>query len=168
MLRQETETNIATGENSHNMYNTMKKILFLFIMAMGIVMTINAQSKKSVRSEINPTGSSKADNYAEIKFDTLRCNLGVFPESDPVRKYSFRFTNTGTAPLIINQAFASCGCTVPDYTKDPIQPGEKGSIDITYNGSGILPGRFTKTVTIRSNARSRIVRLVIEGEMTEK
>lgn len=150
------------------MYNTMKKILFLFIMAMGIVMTINAQSKKSVRSEINPTGSSKADNYAEIKFDTLRCNLGVFPESDPVRKYSFRFTNTGTAPLIINQAFASCGCTVPDYTKDPIQPGEKGSIDITYNGSGILPGRFTKTVTIRSNARSRIVRLVIEGEMTEK
>lgn len=146
----------------------MKKILFLFIMAMGIVMTINAQSKKSVRSEINPTGSSKADNYAEIKFDTLRCNLGVFPESDPVRKYSFRFTNTGTAPLIISQAFASCGCTVPDYPKDPIQPGERGSIDITYNGSGILPGRFTKTVTIRSNARSRIVRLVIEGEMTEK
>lgn len=131
-------------------------------------MAINAQSKKSVRSEINPTGISTAENYAEIKFDTLRYNFGVFPESDAVRQYSFKFTNTGTAPLIINQAFASCGCTVPEYTKEPVKPGEKGSIDVTYKGSGMMPGRFTKTITIRSNARNRIVRLVIEGEMTEK
>ena len=146
----------------------MKKFLLLFIAAMGMSLGIGAQSKKSVRSEINPTGVSTAENYAEIKFDTLRCNLGVFPESDAVRKYSFKFTNTGTAPLIINQAFASCGCTIPEFTKDPIKPGEKGKIDVTYNGSGIMPGRFSKTITIRSNARNRIVRLVIEGEMTEK
>lgn len=145
----------------------MKKLLLLLIAAIGMAMGIDAQSKKSVRSEISPTGNSKAENYAEIKFDTLRCNLGVFPESDAVRKYSFKFTNTGTAPLIINQAFASCGCTVPDFTKEPIKPGEKGSIDITYNGKGLLPGRFSKTVTVRSNAKSKIVRLVIEGEMTE-
>lgn len=146
----------------------MKKFLFLFIVALGMSMNIDAQSKKSVRSEISPDGSSKAANYAEITFDTLRCNFGVFPESEPRRKYSFKFTNTGTAPLIINQAFGSCGCTIPEYTQDPIKPGEKGSIDVTYNGSGSLPGRFTKTVTVRSNAKNRIVRLVIEGEMTAK
>jgi ribonuclease G len=52
-------------------------------------------------------------------------------------------------------------------TKEPINSGEKGSIDITYNGKGLVPGRFSKTVTVRSNAKNRIVRLIIEGEMTE-
>ncbi len=146
----------------------MKKILFLLFVALTMSMGINAQSKKSVRSEITPSGSSMAENYAEIKFDTLRHDMGVFPASDPIRKHSFVFTNIGTAPLIINQAFASCGCTVPSFTKEPIKPGEKGSIDVTYNGEGLVPGRFAKTITIRSNAKTKIVRLVIEGEMTDK
>ncbi len=145
----------------------MKKTLFLLMVAATLCIGIDAQSKKTVRSEIIPTGISTAENYAEITFDTLRHDLGVFPESDAVRKYSFVFTNTGTAALIINQAFASCGCTVPSYTKEPIKPGEKGSIEITYNGKGLAPGRFSKTITVRSNAKTRIVRLVIEGEMTE-
>lgn len=145
----------------------MKKALFLFAIAMGLSLGISAQSQKSVKSEIRPTGKTNAKSYAEIKFDTLRCDLGIFPESDAVRKHSFTFTNTGTAPLIINQAFASCGCTVPTFTKDPIKPGGKGSIDVTYNGTGLMPGRFSKTITVRSNAKTRIVRLVVEGEMTE-
>lgn len=145
----------------------MKKFLLLLCISMGGCLFADAQSQKSVRSEIRPSGDTKAENYAEIKFDTVRCDLGVFPESDPVRKYSFSFTNTGTAPLIINQAFASCGCTVPSFTKEPVKPGEKGSVDITYNGKGLVPGRFSKTITVRSNAKNRIVRLVIEGEMTE-
>lgn len=145
----------------------MKKTVLFLILAMGIAIGMNAQSQKAVRSEISPDGSSKAENYAEIKFDTLRCNLGIFPESDPVRKYSFTFTNVGTAPLIVNQAFASCGCTVPTFTKEPIKPGDKGSIDVTYNGKGLLPGRFSKTITVRTNAKNRIVRLIVEGEMTE-
>ncbi len=145
----------------------MKKFLLLLCISMGGCLFADAQSQKSVRSEIRPSGDTKAENYAEIKFDTLRCDLGVFPESDPVRKYSFSFTNTGTAPLIINQAFASCGCTVPSFTKEPVKPAEKGSVDITYNGKGLVPGRFSKTITVRSNAKNRIVRLVIEGEMTE-
>lgn len=152
----------------HAYKEDMKKVILFISLAMGISMGIAAQSQKSVKSEIRPNGQTKAKNYAEIKFDTLRCNLGIFPESDPVRKYSFKFTNVGTAPLIINQAFASCGCTVPSFTKEPIKAGEKGSIDVTYNGEGLMPGRFSKTITVRSNAKNRIVRLVIEGEMTEK
>lgn len=135
----------------------------LLMTALGI----NAQSKKTVNSNVRPTGSSNAENYAEIKFDTLRYNFGIFPQSDPIRKCTFRFTNVGTAPLIINQAFASCGCTVPAYTKDPIKPGERDSISVTYNGKGLMPGRFSKTITIRSNSKTKIVRLIIEGEMTE-
>lgn len=146
----------------------MKITSLIICLTFAFFIGANAQSQKSVQSEIRPDGKSKAENYAEIKFDTLRCNFETFPESDPIRKYSFHFTNVGTAPLIINQAFASCGCTVPSFTKDPVKAGESGTIDVTYNGTGLIPGRFSKTITIRSNAKNRIVRLVIEGEMTEK
>ncbi|MBR5467097.1 MAG: DUF1573 domain-containing protein [Bacteroidaceae bacterium] len=145
----------------------MKKLLLLVTLLMSISFATNAQSQKSVRSEVRPTGETKAENYAEIKFDTMRINLGIFPEADSERKCSFAFTNIGTAPLIINQAFASCGCTVPTFTKDPIKPGEKGSINVSYNGKGLMTGRFSKTITVRSNAKNRIVRLIIEGEMTK-
>lgn len=146
----------------------MKITSLIICLTFAFFIGANAQSQKSVQSEIRPDGKSKAENYAEIKFDTLRCNFGTFPESDPIRKYNFHFTNVGTVPLIINQAFASCGCTVPSFTKDPVKAGESGTIDVTYNGTGLIPGRFSKTITIRSNAKNRIVRLVIEGEMTEK
>ncbi|MDE5561096.1 MAG: DUF1573 domain-containing protein [Bacteroidaceae bacterium] len=146
----------------------MKKALLLICFTIGIALGMIAQSQKSIHSEVRPNGSSNADNYAEIKFDTLRYDLGVFPESDPVRQCSFIFTNVGTAPLIINQAFASCGCTVPAFTKEPVKPGAKGSIDVTYNGKGLIPGPFSKTITVRSNAKNKIIRLIIEGEMTDK
>ncbi|MCF0198715.1 MAG: DUF1573 domain-containing protein [Bacteroidaceae bacterium] len=115
-----------------------------------------------------PTVNTPKELYAEITFDTLKIDLGTFPESDPERRCSFQFTNTGDKPLVINQAFASCGCTVPNYPKAPIKPGERGAIDVTYNGSGKFPGKFAKTITVRSNARNEIVRLTISGVMTEK
>ena len=62
--------------------NTMKKLLLLVTLLMSISFATNAQSQKSVRSEVRPTGETKAENYAEIKFDTLRINLGIFPEAD--------------------------------------------------------------------------------------
>ena len=110
---------------------------------------------------------AEAEKQAEIVFDTIRVNLGTFSEKDGEQKCSFAFTNVGDAPLIINQAFASCGCTVPTYTKDPVKPGERGQINVSYNGKGKFPGHFSKTVTIRSNAKTEIVRLTIEGEMTK-
>ncbi len=104
---------------------------------------------------------------AEISFDTLAANLGTFPASQPEQKCQFKFTNTGDADLIINQVFASCGCTIPTYPKDPIKPGGTGVIEVTYNGTNKFPGHFKKTVTVRSNARNEIVRLSVEGTMTK-
>lgn len=104
---------------------------------------------------------------AEIRFDKTTHNYGTFSEKSPIQKCTFTFTNTGNSPLIINQAAASCGCTVPKYTKTPVKPGETGTIDITYNGTGKFPGHFKKTITIRSNGTPEMVRLYIEGDMTE-
>ncbi|EFA43784.1 hypothetical protein HMPREF0645_1798 [Hallella bergensis DSM 17361] len=110
---------------------------------------------------------SAALAQAQIKFDTLSQNLGSFSESNPVQKCTFTFTNVGDQPLIINQAVASCGCTVPSYTKTPIKSGEKGNITVTYNGKGKFPGHFKKTITIRTNGVPEMTRLYIEGNMQE-
>ena len=108
-----------------------------------------------------------AQKPAEIKFDKLTHDFGTFSEKEPVVSCTFSFTNVGESPLIINQAVASCGCTVPEYTKTPIQPGEKGEIKVTYNGTGKFPGHFKKSITVRTNGSVEITRLYIEGDMTE-
>ena len=111
--------------------------------------------------------ASAQDNQAQIKFDKVSHDFGTFSESNPVQECIFTFTNVGQAPLVINQAVASCGCTVPEYTKTPIQPGEKGEIKVTYNGTGKFPGHFKKSITVRTNGAVEMTRLYIEGEMTE-
>ena len=141
-----------------------KKTLIVAAVAM---LTIAMGFQMRTAQAANVVNTAAAEKQAEIQFDTLRIDMGTFSEKQGVQKCSFVFTNVGTAPLVINQAFASCGCTVPTYTKDPVKPGEKGTIDVTYNGKGKYPGRFSKSIVVRSNAKTEIVRLTIEGMMTE-
>jgi hypothetical protein len=112
--------------------------------------------------------SANGQSQAEIKFDKTIINFGKFSESSPKVSGVFTFTNVGTAPLIINQAVASCGCTVPEYTKKPIAPGQKGEIKVTYNGAGKFPGPFKKSITVRTNGKVEMTRLYVEGDMEEK
>lgn len=108
-----------------------------------------------------------AAGEAEIKFEKTSHNFGSFPETEKV-SCTFKFTNTGDNMLVIHQAIASCGCTVPQYPKQPIKPGESGEIKVTYDGSGKFPGHFKKSITLRTNAKQEIVRLYIEGDMVGK
>lgn len=109
----------------------------------------------------------KAQQAVGIKFDKISHNFGSFSEKDATQQYTFIFTNTGEKPLVINQVVPSCGCTVADYTKKPVMPGQKGEIKITYKGQGRMPGHFKKTITVRSNGVPEMTRLYIEGDMTE-
>lgn len=104
---------------------------------------------------------------AEIKFDKTTHDFGAFSVKNPVQTCTFTFTNVGDKDLVINQAMASCGCTVPEYTKKPVKPGEKGEIKVTYNGTGKFPGHFKKSITVRTNGAVEMTRLYIEGDMTE-
>ena len=108
-----------------------------------------------------------AQKPAEIKFDKLTHDFGTFSEKSPVVTCTFTYTNVGEEPLVINQAMASCGCMVPEYTKTPVKPGEKGEIKVTYNGTGKFPGHFKKSITVRTNGAVEMTRLYIEGDMTE-
>ena len=75
----------------------------------------------------------------------------------------FTFTNKGKRPLIINEVRASCGCTVPDWTREPILPGKTGVIKAKYNTA--IPGNFNKSITVRSNAANGVVILRIKGQV---
>lgn len=129
---------------------------------------LSLQAAEPQKTTVNVAKAQQQENAAEIRFDSLSHDFGKFSAKDPVVKCVFKFTNVGSAPLIIHQAIASCGCTVPTYTKEPVKPGEKGQIEVTYNGKGKFTGRFSKNITVRTNAReTNTVRLTISGEMTE-
>lgn len=99
-----------------------------------------------------------------LKFNKEVHDFGKVSEG-PLATYSFEVTNTGTAPVVISNAAASCGCTTPEWSKDPIMPGAKSVIKVGYNTSG-RPGAFTKTITVTSNAENATVILTIKGEVT--
>lgn len=105
---------------------------------------------------------------AEIKFDKITHDFGQFTEANALVSCTFTFTNVGDAPLVITQCVASCGCTVPTYSDKPIEPGKTGQIKVTYNGKGRVFGPFTKVITVMSNAKTKMTRLSIKGEMVEK
>ena len=91
-------------------------------------------------------------------------DFGKIPLNKPVT-HEFKFTNTGNAPLVISSVQASCGCTVTEYSKDPIAPGAEGFVKATYNAAKV--GVFTKTVTVNANAEESVVQLTIKGEVAE-
>ena len=104
---------------------------------------------------------------AIISFDTKTHDFGKVNEEDGKITYVFDFVNRGNAPLVISHVQASCGCTTPTWSKEPIESGKKGSITVTYNPDG-RPGVFTKTITVYSNASDEEFVLTIHGEVIPK
>ncbi len=98
---------------------------------------------------------------AEITFVTTEHDFGAIAQKGN-GTYEFEFTNTGNAPLVISNATSSCGCTVPNYPKAPIAPGEKGKITVKYDTNRM--GTFHKSVTVTSNAKASVT-IFIKGEV---
>ena len=92
-------------------------------------------------------------------------NFGKIEHLKPVT-HLFTFKNTGTEPVVITDATASCGCTKPSWSKDPIGPGQSGQISVTFTAPGIGP--INKTVTVTSNAKTSTVYLTLTGEVVSK
>lgn len=108
-----------------------------------------------------PTGPTTT-----IKYDNDRYNFGVCNEGD-VMKHSFKFTNTGSEPLIVSNCKGSCGCTVPTWPKEPIPPGGTGEIKVEFNSKG-KPGPQSKKVTVTANTNPTETFLEISGEVKGK
>lgn len=102
-----------------------------------------------------------------ITFDKTTHDFGKFNEADGRVTTIFTFKNEGMTPLVVSNVRASCGCTTPKWTREPIEPGQTGELTVTYNPNG-RPGRFQKTVTVTSNATEPTTRLYIKGEVIPK
>ena len=106
-----------------------------------VLFVIGASFAQEINTEATESGPIMTLENNVIEYGTVAQN------SDPLRKVSF--TNTGTAPLIIQSARGSCGCTVPTYPKEAIMPGEQKDIEIRYDTKRVGP--FNKKVTITTN-----------------
>jgi pyruvate/2-oxoglutarate dehydrogenase complex dihydrolipoamide acyltransferase (E2) component len=124
----------------------MKKLFLLPLFALSVI-TASAQA---------PTVSGGTERPGPtMKFEELDHNFGTIKQGESVT-YIFKFKNDGKEPLIINTAVGSCGCTVPEYPKEPIRPNGAGEIKVTFNSTG-KSGPQDKTVTITYDTDKTVV-----------
>ena len=100
----------------------------------------------------------------KLAFDKTQHDFGKVNEGDGPATYGFTFKNTGTTPLIIQNVSTTCGCTKPEWTKDPVRPGATGFIKVSYDVKG-RPGAIDKTITVHSNSQPPTAHLRIIGEV---
>ncbi len=112
-------------------------------------------------SENNAAGEDGAP--PEINFEQVYYDFGDIVQGEKI-SYSFEFENTGGSPLLIEDAFASCGCTVPEYDKEPIPPGSEGRIEVIFDSSGRRGNQY-KSVIIKTNTPESKQRLTIKANV---
>lgn len=126
----------------------MKQIIFMFMALLLATGMVSAQKKAVIATEVTSH------------------DFGEFKEADGKVSHTFVIQNKGQAPLVITRVIASCGCTTPEWTKEPIAPGKTGNIKVTYDPSG-RPGPFSKTISVYSNGKTGSYILTIRGEVKE-
>lgn len=144
----------------------MKTITFVFFACL-FSLGVSAQriadlpENKAARTA-QPAQPVQAASQDSIVFDKLVHDYGTIqPGSDG--ECVFTFTNQGKKPLVLNNVTASCGCTVPQWPRQPIAPGGKGEIKVKYNTN--IGGIFNKTITVNSNAANSMVILSVKGQV---
>ncbi len=120
-----------------------------------------------VFSLVVAVNSALAQGKAQIKFEKKTHDFGSFLEADGVQASSFKFKNEGDVPLLLTNVRASCGCTTPKWTREPVAPGAEGEIQVSYNPKN-RPGSFNKSVTVTSNATVKTTVLRITGKVAPR
>jgi len=111
----------------------------------------------------NPTEVSETQQGPVMVFEETEYQFGKINQGEKVA-HTFVFNNTGDAPLIINSASGSCGCTVPEWPHEPILPGAKGEVNVIFNSAG-KRGPQNKSVTLNTNQGDTPIRIYIKGEV---
>jgi len=148
----------------------MKKLFLIAICAVSL----GACQNKATESETATTTDTTANgtpviaeaDAPKVQVEKAIYEFGEITQGEKV-SYEFKFKNTGKTPLIITNASATCGCTVPEYPSNPIKPGEEGSIKVVFDSAGKL-GLQDKVVTITSNANPAFEQLHLVGDVKEK
>jgi hypothetical protein len=155
----------------------MNRVLIIALLSIVINGCRNEDKSNLPENAINPAvienpatasaePTSSKDNVPVIKFESDTHDFGNIVEGEKV-SFAYKFRNTGKAPLVIRSAQGSCGCTVPEYPKDPVPPGGSGVINVTFNSEG-NEGHQEKTVTIISNTMPNTYTIYLTGDVAKK
>jgi hypothetical protein len=127
----------------------MTKIIYTTILLLALV-SCDQKSRETKNLNTSAIETDQTSNKEPIiSFDKKTWDFGTITDGEVV-EHTFRFTNTGTSDLVISSASASCGCTIPNWPKEPIAPGEKGEIKVEFNSNG-KKDMVTKDITILAN-----------------
>lgn len=151
----------------------MKRIFVLAVMAMSFASCQNTAKNNTAAAIATETKADTAKDAAVpagdaavMSFENGEYNFGEITQGEKV-SYSYKFKNVGKSPLIILNATATCGCTVPEVPKEPVKPGEEGEIKVVFDSNG-KSGMQDKVITVTSNAQPHIASLHLTGEVKEQ
>ena len=130
------------------------------LLAFTAILATSCKEKEAVPAGLNTEG------WGVMKFSETEHDFGEINAIDKVT-HTFTFTNEGQTDLLITQAVGSCGCTVPDYPKEPLAPGDKGEIKVAFDPSN-KNGLQSKTVTITANTQKGTEVLTIKANVLRK
>lgn len=128
--------------------------------------TSSSQDNSTDTKELADTSAVAAADAPKVEVEKAVHEFGTITQGEKI-SYEFKFKNTGKTPLIITDASATCGCTVPEYPNTPIKPGESGIIKVIFDSAGKL-GLQDKVITISSNANPKFEELHLVGDILEK
>jgi len=151
----------------------MKKLSILAVVILSSVVFVSCEGEKA-SSKIKKENIAKAEQRDKdiskgaptISFDLEEYDFGTVDEGEIV-EHSFLVTNTGKSNLVITNAKATCGCTVPTWPKEPIAPGASADVKVRFNTSG-KPNKQSKTVTLYTNTAKGTETVKIKGMVTPK
>jgi len=138
------------------------KLKEIILLVFFVIFLIACNSGQGNHTSEKSALTAEKDN-TEISFNEYEYDFGKITEGEKVA-HIFTFQNEGPGRLVISSASTSCGCTVTKYDKNPIPAGKGGSLEVVFNSSG-RSGIQTKTVTVRSNAKTKVVVLKITAEV---
>lgn len=144
----------------------MKNVLFVLLSVILFSSCNNSNNQITTDIVNNPNtaeGNANTENLPVLSFEKDLFDFGTITQGEQV-EHTFTFTNTGKSDLVIASAKGSCGCTVPDWPKKPIKPGEKGKIDVIFNSEG-KKGRQHKKITVVANTQPATTVVAISGDI---
>jgi hypothetical protein len=147
----------------------MRKVVFILMCLSGLIFSACDKEHNIFFKKGNPYAGLPAailKDTTTVQFEETEFKFGTISQGDKV-EHIFKLKNTGTKPLIIANAWGSCGCTVPEYPRDPIAPGAESQVKVTFNSAG-KKGEQHKSVTMQMNTIRHNEEVFLSGTVTPK
>ncbi|GAA3924970.1 DUF1573 domain-containing protein [Hymenobacter algoricola] len=138
----------------------MKKALVL-----ALSLSLAGFASQAQSAAVKPANAQEKVAGPQIQFEEVKYDFGAIKQGDVV-DHTFRFKNVGTQPLIISNIGVSCGCTTPEWTKDPVMPGKTGTISAKFNSAGKM-GMQNKVLTVESNSAAGSAMVSLVGDVKD-